>query len=115
MPVGILILTEFPFAPESFGMRPLFRWTPNVRSERITGMATTNISERDGHGRSSEVGPRDTDGGPRPSCAARLSGLLLLAVAGIFLFLSRTLGANVRFANWRRGQVLDGYNRVAKR
>jgi len=47
-------------------------------------MATANVSEWDGHGRSSEVGPRDTDDGPRPSCAARLSGLLLLAVLAYF-------------------------------
>ena len=47
-------------------------------------MATANVSEWDGHGRFSEVGPRDTDDGPRPSCAARLSGLLLLAVLAYF-------------------------------
>ena len=47
-------------------------------------MATANVSEWDGHGQSSEVGPRDTDDGPRPSCAARLSRLLLLAVLAYF-------------------------------
>ena len=47
-------------------------------------MARANVSEWDGHGRSSEVGPRDTDDGPRPSCAARLSGILLLAVLAYF-------------------------------
>jgi len=54
-------------------MIALFRWTPNVRSERITAMATANVFERDG-----------TDGRPRPSCAARLSKLLRLAVAAYF-------------------------------
>jgi hypothetical protein len=48
-------------------------------------MATANVSEWDGHGRSSEVGPRDTDDGPRSSGAARLSGLLLLAVLAHFI------------------------------
>jgi hypothetical protein len=48
-------------------------------------MATTNISERDGHGRSSQVGPRDADGRHRPSRAAHLSQLMLLAV-GVFSY-----------------------------
>ncbi len=65
-------------------MLALFRWTPDVHSERIKGMPTTNISERDGHRRSSQLGPRDTDGRPRPSCAARLSRLMLLAVLACF-------------------------------
>jgi len=66
-------------------MLALFRWTPDVHSERIKGMPTTNISERDGHRRSSQLGPRDTDGRPRPSCSARLSRLMLLAVLACFL------------------------------
>ena len=51
----------------------------------------------------------------RPSRAARLSQLVLLAILAYFFALSRALGANVRFSNQRRGQVLDGHNRVAKR
>ena len=47
-------------------------------------MPTTNVSERDGHGRSSQVGPQGTDGRPRPSRAARLSQLMLLAVLAYF-------------------------------
>ena len=65
-------------------MLALFRWTPNVRSERITGMPTSNVPERDGSGRSSQVAPRNTDGRPRPSRAARLSRLLLLGVGAYF-------------------------------
>jgi hypothetical protein len=54
-------------------MLALFRWTPNVHSERMTGMPTTNILEWDG-----------TDGRPRPLRAARLSRLMLLAVLAYF-------------------------------
>ncbi len=54
-------------------MLALFRWTPNVRSERITGMPTENVSERDG-----------TDSRPRRPRAARLSRLMLFAVAAYF-------------------------------
>jgi hypothetical protein len=61
-----------------------FRWTPNVRRERIVGLATTNISEPDGHGRSARVGPQCSDGRPRPSRAARLSQLMLLAIGAYF-------------------------------
>jgi hypothetical protein len=52
---------------------PWFRWTPNVHSERMTGMPTTNIFEWDA-----------TDGRPRPLHAARLSRFLLLAVLAYF-------------------------------
>jgi hypothetical protein len=47
-------------------------------------MSTTNISERDEHGRSSQVGRRNTYGRPTPSRAARLSLLMLLAVGAYF-------------------------------
>jgi hypothetical protein len=77
------VLTS-PEQTASAAILALFRWTPNVRSERIAGMPTTNISERDGHGRSSQVGPRNTDGRPRPSRVAHLSQLMLLAVGAYF-------------------------------
>ena len=54
-------------------MLALFRWTPNVHSERMTGMPTTNIFGQDG-----------PDGRPRPLRAARLSLLMLLAVGAYF-------------------------------
>jgi hypothetical protein len=65
-------------------MLPLFRWTRNVPRERITGMSTTNISERDEHGRSSQAGRRNTYARPTPSRAAGLSLLMLLAVGAYF-------------------------------
>jgi hypothetical protein len=61
-----------------------FRWTPNVRRERIIGVPITNISERDGHGRSARVGRRCSDGRPRTSPAMRLRQLMLLASAVYF-------------------------------
>lgn len=48
-------------------------------------MPTTNVSERDGHRRSSQVGPRDTDGRPRSPRAARFSQLVPLAILAYFL------------------------------
>jgi hypothetical protein len=62
----------------------VFRWTPSARSERIRGMPTGSISERNGHGPSSQ-GPRDTHSRPRPSRAARLSQIMLIAV-GAYIF-----------------------------
>jgi hypothetical protein len=47
-------------------------------------MSTTNISERDEHGRSSQAGRRNTYARPTPSRAARLSLLMLLAVGAYF-------------------------------
>jgi hypothetical protein len=47
-------------------------------------MPTTNILERDGHGRSALAGRRCNDGRPRPSRAAYLSQLMLLASAAYF-------------------------------
>jgi hypothetical protein len=47
-------------------------------------MSTTNISERDEHGRSSQLGPRNTYGRPTPSRAAGLSLLMLFAVGAYF-------------------------------
>jgi hypothetical protein len=44
-------------------------------------MSTTNIPERDGHGRSAHVNRQCNDGRPRPSRAIRLSQLVLLAIA----------------------------------
>src|ERR1039458_895351 len=52
--------------------------------ERIIGVPTTNISERDGHGRPARVYRRCNDGRPRPSRAMRLSQLMLLASAAYF-------------------------------
>jgi hypothetical protein len=49
--------------------------------ERIIGVPTTNISERDGHGRSARVYRGWNDGRPRPSRAACLSQVMLLAIA----------------------------------
>lgn len=43
-------------------------------------MPTTNIPKRDGHGRSAPAGRRCNDGRPRPSRAACLSRLTLLAI-----------------------------------
>jgi hypothetical protein len=43
-------------------------------------MPTTNIPEREGRGRSALAGRRCNDGRPRPSRAARLSQLMLLAI-----------------------------------
>ena len=47
-------------------------------------MPTTNVPERDGHGRSAAAGRRCNDGRPRPSRAACLSRLMLLASAAYF-------------------------------
>lgn len=47
-------------------------------------MATANVSEWDRHRRSSEVGPRDTHDGPRPSWAARLGQVTLIAMLAYF-------------------------------
>jgi hypothetical protein len=47
-------------------------------------MPTANGSEGDGHGRCSPIGSRDADGRPRPSLAARLCRLMLLAVGAYF-------------------------------
>ena len=47
-------------------------------------MPTTNVPERDGHGRSAAAGRRCNDGRPRPSRAACLSQLMLLASAAYF-------------------------------
>jgi len=47
-------------------------------------MPTTNISSRDGHGRSAPVGRRCSDGRPRPSRAARLSQFIVLATGAYF-------------------------------
>jgi hypothetical protein len=44
-------------------------------------MPTTNISERDEHGRSARVSPQCSDGRPRSSRIARLSQLIVLAIA----------------------------------
>ncbi len=44
------------------------------------GMPTPNTSERDGRGRSATVCRQSSDGRPRPSRAARLSQLMLLAI-----------------------------------
>jgi hypothetical protein len=44
-------------------------------------MPTTNITGRDGHGRSARVGRHCSDGRPRPSRAMRLSQFMLLAIA----------------------------------
>src|ERR1019366_9211553 len=52
--------------------------------ERIIGVPTTSISERDGHGRSGAAGRGCNNGRPRPSRAARLSRLMLLASAAYF-------------------------------
>src|SRR6266852_897924 len=52
------------------GMLAPFRWTRNVRRERIIGMPPTNIPERDGHGRSVR--------------ASRLSRFVLLAIGAYF-------------------------------
>jgi hypothetical protein len=65
-------------------MLALFLWTPNVRRKTIIGMPTTNISERDGHGRFARVGRQCSDGRPRPSRAARLSQFMLLAIGAYF-------------------------------
>jgi hypothetical protein len=47
-------------------------------------MPTTNIPERDGHGRSAPAGRRCNDGRARPSSAACLSQLMLLAIVAYF-------------------------------
>ena len=65
-------------------MLALFRWTPNVRREKIIGVPTTNISARDVHGRSARVGRRCSDGRLRSSRAMRLSQFMLLAIAAYF-------------------------------
>ena len=54
--------------------------------ERIIGVPTTSISERDGHGRSAAAGRGCNDGRPRPSRAARLSQLMLLAIGAYFCY-----------------------------
>src|SRR6202167_838584 len=65
-------------------MFALFHWTPRVRRKRIIGMSTTNIAERDGHGRSAPVGRQCSDGRLRPSRAAHLSQLVVLATGAYF-------------------------------
>src|SRR5580658_991676 len=55
-------------------------------------MPTTNISERDGPRRSGRVGRRCSDGGPRPSRAARLRQFMLLVI-GVYLFSNLALWA----------------------
>jgi hypothetical protein len=47
-------------------------------------MPITNIAERDGHGRSARVGRQCSDGRPRPSRAAHLSQLIVLATGAYF-------------------------------
>jgi hypothetical protein len=47
-------------------------------------MPTTNIPERDGHGRSAPAGRRCNDGRAHPSSAACLSQLMLLAIVAYF-------------------------------
>jgi hypothetical protein len=65
-------------------MLALFRWTLHVRRERIIGMLIANISEPDRHGRFACTGPQCSDGRPRPSRAARLIQLMLLAIGAYF-------------------------------
>jgi hypothetical protein len=60
----------------------LLDWTANIRRKRIISVPITNISEWDGHGRSERIGPRRD--GPRPSRAARLSPVILLAIGAYF-------------------------------
>src|SRR5437762_995044 len=61
-----------------------FRWTRNACRKRITGMPTTNISGRDGHGQSPCVDPQDGDCRRRPSATMRLTQLVLLAIGAYF-------------------------------
>jgi len=51
---------------------------------RIIGMPSSGISERYGHERSARIGRRWSDGCPRTSRTARLSQLMLLAIAAYY-------------------------------
>src|SRR5260370_54750 len=71
-----LTLTDFTNWPYDVSPTPPvvpgMRWTPTSHGERIIGVPIATISDRDEHGRSA--------GRPRPSRAARLSKLMLLAI-----------------------------------